>query len=50
LVIVDRTGMRVGEFMPEELVNFMMDGSASVLQAGDSFESSLSRVIETLRK
>jgi hypothetical protein len=50
LVIVDKMGMRVGEFMPEELVTLIMEGSASILEAGDSFESSLSRVIETLRK
>lgn len=50
MIIVDKCGMRVGEFHRPELVQRIMQGEASILEKNDSFESSLARVIQTLRK
>jgi hypothetical protein len=50
MIIVDKCGMRVGEFLRPELTQLIMQGKASILEKSDSFESSLARVIQTLRK
>ena len=50
LVMVDKSGLRVGEYLKPELCKLIMAGEASVLQVADSFENSLSKVIQTLRK
>ena len=50
MIIVDKCGMRVGEFHRPELVQRIMQGEARVLEKNDSFENSLARVIQTLRK
>jgi hypothetical protein len=50
MVITDKAGLRVGEFLRPELVQLMMKGEASIIEIADSFEGSLSRVLQTLRK
>lgn len=50
MVIVDKSGLRVGEFMRPDLAKLIMKGEASIMEVSDSFESSLSRVIHSLRK
>jgi len=50
MVITDKAGVRVGEFLRPELVQLIMKGEASILEIADSFEGSLSRTLQTLRK
>lgn len=50
MVIVDKSGLRVGEFLKPELVQLIKKGQAKILEQSDSFENSLARVIQSLRK
>jgi len=50
MVITDKAGLRVGEFLRPELTQLIMKGEASILEIADSFENSLSRTLQSLRK
>lgn len=50
MVITDKAGVRVGEFLRPEMVKLIMKGEARILEIADSFETSLSRTLQTLRK
>jgi len=50
MVITDKAGLRVGEFLRPELTQLIMKGEASILEVAESFENSLSRALKTLRK
>jgi hypothetical protein len=50
MVVVDKSGLRVGEFLRKDLIDLIMAGEASILEQGDNFENYLARIIQTLRK
>lgn len=50
MVMTDKIGLRVGEYLQPELVALIMKGEASIIKIADSFEEALSRVVQTLRK
>jgi hypothetical protein len=50
LIFVGRDGRKLVEPRRDELIKLLLDGKARVIQQGDQFESSLAKVIQTLRK
>lgn len=49
-VFVDSTGIKVGEFVRDELIEKLMDQTARVLQQAENFEDRLAKVVGSLRK
>ncbi|HQQ64426.1 MAG TPA: DUF1631 family protein [Pseudomonadales bacterium] len=50
LIFVGRDGRKLAEPRRDELISMIMAGNAAIIQQGDQFESSLAKVIQTLRK
>jgi len=50
MVFVDKSGLKIGEFLQEDLLEKIMKGEASILEQGANFENSLAKVIQSLRK
>lgn len=50
MVMTDKIGLRVGEYLQPELAALIMKGEASIIKVADSFEEALSKVVQTLRK
>ncbi len=50
LIFVGRDGRKLAEPRRDELIKLMLDGKAAIIERGDQFESSLAKVIQTLRK
>lgn len=50
IVLVNRTGGRIGEYLPGELAQRLLDGKASILKQENSFEQSMQKVIHSLKR
>lgn len=50
IVLVDRSGLRLGEYFPSELVQLILDGKAKILKQENSFEQSMEKVIDSLKR
>lgn len=50
LIFAGRDGRKMAEFRRDDLIMLIMDHKARIIETGDHFESSLARVIQTLRK
>lgn len=50
LIFVGRDGRKLTEPRRDELIKLILDNKARIIEKGDQFESSLAKVIQTLRK
>lgn len=49
-ILVDRLGIKVGEYYREDLLNLLVDGRAKVLSTGEKFEDQLAKIVRGLRR
>ena len=49
LIVLSRSGSKVGEYVSEQLVQLLVAGDCSIVDAGVEFEDTLARVVTGLR-